>query len=487
MTPIGTKSLADLFGISAFAHAHARVFEPGPMTPKVDPNYEFSPDQVRTFLLWEAGITKKKGLLISGPTDCGKSSGVDQFAARTGRQVWRVGCHAKMEWQEVVGCLQFGTDGATFFVPGAVPQAAKAGGILIFEEMNFLSPGTVGAANTMLDGVPISIPETGEVIVPDADFRVCATANAIEQGDDAADYSGTRVMNKALLRRFLTMRAGYLDDMAEAKLLHRVCPRLPGPAIRLLVEVLKDMRASFLAGQLTTPVGHSFACDLARIMEVRLPLLQKEPLVQLERALLVNGMDLAPTEDAKAVIEAMKSKFGGYDFGASNAPANGPRTGPATTTSSAKVQPANTDMSVSFLVNPVRNKTGAKSVAIWAKAGNRSSSGGALGFCWSGTVRPSKVLRSGPRKSGNELSRTQGEKLNSGYLLSSTVQTDEADLPAFMEQAVAGLSELLGTMDYHATRSDVYQCLKETLEKLQPELDRMKAEGLIQGDPGTLT
>ena len=75
--------------------------------------------------------------LGGGKTDCGKSSGIEQFAARTGRQVFRIGCHGKMEWQEVMGTLQFATDGSTFHVPGPVPSSMKAGGILIFEEINF--------------------------------------------------------------------------------------------------------------------------------------------------------------------------------------------------------------------------------------------------------------------------------------------------------------------------------------------------------------
>jgi hypothetical protein len=387
-----------------------------------------------------------------------------------------------MEWQEVVGCLQFGADGATFFVPGAVPQAAKAGGLLIFEEMNFLAPGTVGAANTMLDGVPITIPETGEVIVPDADFRVCATANAIEQGDDAADYGGTKVMNKALLRRFLTMRAGYLDDMAEAKLLHRVSPRLPGEAIRRLVEVLKDLRASFLAGELTTPVGHSFSCDLARIMEVRLPLLQKDPLVQIERALLVNGLDLAPIEDAKAVIEAVKSKFDGYAFDTTNMASHATRQ--AQTTSSKKVSPSDTNTELHFLVNPVRNKTGARSVAIWASACNSAS---AVGRSWNGTVLPSKTLRNVNGKNEAELTATRQDKMKGGYEVKCSVRTSEADLDMVLPEVAEGLHQLLGTRDYQSQRTDVHELLQKVLQELTAHLGRMKAEGLIQGAPGALT
>lgn len=461
MNEIGRKSLADVFGLPELKAAVTRVFEPGPLTPAVDPHYEFTPEQARLLMLWESGITKKKGLLISGPTDCGKSSGIEQFAARTGRQLFRIGCHGKMEWQEVMGTLQFKADGSTYHVAGPVPMAAKEGGILIFEEINFLPPNTVGAANTLLDGGAVTISETGEVIVPDKDFRICATANAIDQGDDAVLYRGTQTMNKALLRRFLTSRAGYLDMAREAALLHRVAPKLPGQLITHLVEAATDIRKRFLSGDLETVLGHSFMCDLARLMEARLPkLLDKgNQVVEEELAMLMkfNGLDAAPMDDANAIVETIKSKTAGRTYAFSTAPTVPPATpSPATTQRSTKIKPAQVDTTLTLLVNPARQGQGATpTIAFWAMA---EFDGASTAPSWNGTLQPSLTTRRAADKRVTALQQTQSEKRNQrGYVVGHTVRTDGSASDATLKAALGALQGLFAGRDVDVSQSDVYE------------------------------
>lgn len=461
MKEIGRKSLEEVFGLSELKAAVTRVFEPGPLTPPIDPHYEFTPDQARLLMLWESGITKKKGLLISGPTDCGKSSGIEQFAARTGRQVFRIGCHGKMEWQEVMGTLQFATDGSTFHVPGAVPSSMKAGGILIFEEINFLPPNTVGAANTLLDGGAISIPETGEVIQPDPDFRICATANAIDQGDDAVLYRGTQTMNKALLRRFLTSRAGYLEPQREAALLHRVAPGLPGTLIARLIEAVGDIRKQFLTGDLETVLGHSYMCDLARLMERRLPKLldSNRHVVEEELTFLMrfNGMDAAPLDDANAILEVVKSKLAGQAF----VPVSGPvpvtpQPAATKTTKSQKVAPADRNTTMTFLVNPARSGTGqTPTIAFWAMA---ETPGSATAPSWNGTLFPTSSSRQTASKALNALKATCQEKSTQrGYILQKSVLTSALEIDAVVKSVVGALSAVLGGSDVVTDRLDVHE------------------------------
>lgn len=467
MNEIARKSLEEVFGLPELKAAVTRVFEPGPLTPAVDPHYEFTPEQARLLMLWESGITKKKGLLISGPTDCGKSSGIEQFAARTGRQLFRVGCHGKMEWQELMGTLQFATDGSTFHVPGPVPSAMKAGGILIFEEINFLPPNTVGAANTLLDGGSVAVAETGEVVVPDRDFRICATANAIDQGDDAVLYRGTQTMNKALLRRFLTSRAAYLDPQREAALLHRVAPKLPGTLIARLIEACGDIRKQFLSGDLETVLGHSFMCDLARLMEMRLPKLldANRQVAQEELAFLMrfNGLDAAPLDDANAILEVVKSKLAGQSFASIPGPVPVTPQAPAqVVTKSTKVAPATRTATLSFLVNPARQGTGATpSIAFWAMF---ETSAVSLAPSWNGTVFPGEATRRTQDKPISEVRAMRDEKTNKkGYTLVMSVLTDPGDGDLVLKGAVRALNDIFGGLDHQALRVDVHELVTAVL------------------------
>lgn len=461
MKEIGRKSLEEVFGLPEMRAAATRIFEPGPLTPPIDPNYEFTVETARMLVLWESGITKKKGLLVSGPTDCGKSSGIEQFAARTGRQLFRVGCHGAMEWQEVMGTLQFATDGSTFHVPGAVPCAMEAGGILIFEEINFLPPKTVGAANTLLDGGVLVINETGLPVKRDPDFRICATANAIDQGDDAVHYRGTQTMNKALLRRFLTSRASYLEAQREAALLHRIAPRLPGTLVGRLIEAVGDIRKQFLSGDLETVLGHSFTCDLARLMETRLPKLldANKHVVEEELTLLMrfNGLDAAPMDDANAILEVVKSKLKGQAFVPSaGAVPPTPQPSPATTTRSQKVAPVDRATTLHFQVNPARQGTGqAPTVAFWAMA---EVAGSATAQSWNGTIIPTAVVRSTKAKAFVAVQATMVEKsTKKGYTLENSVTTAASEVDAVVKSVVEAMARILGGANHQTTRSDVHE------------------------------
>lgn len=494
MKEVGRKSLDEVFGLPELKSAATRVFEPGPLTPSIDPHYEFTPDQARLLMLWESGITKKKGLLISGPTDCGKSSGIEQFAARTGRQVFRIGCHGKMEWQEVMGTLQFATDGSTFHVPGPVPSSMKAGGILIFEEINFLPPNTVGAANTLLDGGAVTVTETGEVIQPDRDFRICATANAIDQGDDAVLYRGTQTMNKALLRRFLTSRAGYLEPQREAALLHRVAPKLPGTLIARLIEAVGDIRKQFLSGDLETVLGHSYMCDLARLMEMRLPKLLdgNKHVVHEELAFLMrfNGMDAAPLDDANAILEVVKSKLTGQAFVPVTGPVPVTPQPPANkTTKLQKVAPVDRKTTMTFLVNPARSGTGqTPTIAFWAMA---ESPGASLASSWNGTLFPTATTRRAQDKSLSGLQATRAEKSGKrGYMLEKSVLTAGSEIDVVVKAVIDALANILGGADVQTGRLDVHEIVTAILAEWNAQnlTQRAKNAGVPIGNRlGTLS
>jgi radical SAM protein with 4Fe4S-binding SPASM domain len=193
---------------------------PGPLCPEIEPSYEFQEDHVRRLLLWIGGVAGRT-LLIHGPTGCGKSSLVEQLCARLGKELYRVPCHAKMEFSELTGQMTLLSDGSTKFVYGALPRAMSNGSVLLLDEINFMPGGVVGALNTVLDGGPLLLSETGELIRPHSDFRICATGNAIDRGDDSSLYKGTQSMNLALMQRFLALKADYLPVLEEAAMLNR--------------------------------------------------------------------------------------------------------------------------------------------------------------------------------------------------------------------------------------------------------------------------
>lgn len=96
------KKIADLFGIPHAGNATFPVKTPGTATPARLDSYAFRAELLRPALMWLAGWGSKN-LYLAGPTGAGKSSFIEQVAARTGHQVFRHGCHERTEYPELVG------------------------------------------------------------------------------------------------------------------------------------------------------------------------------------------------------------------------------------------------------------------------------------------------------------------------------------------------------------------------------------------------
>jgi cobaltochelatase CobS len=326
------KTIKELFGVGPAVNIDYPGAT-GPFVPAEESSYQFRDELVRRLLLWHGGIAGRN-LLVQGPTGSGKSSLIEQFANRMGIAVYRVPCHGRSEFGDFTGQLVIKQDGSTEFVHGALPLAMKTGGVILFDEINFLPPSVSGALNTVLDGGPLLLPETGEVIEPHPSFRIAATGNAVDQGDDAALYRGTQRMNLAMLQRFLMAKVGYLSSMEEAVVLNKVAPRLPATLIQSLVKTAEDVRDAFQKGDIETVLSTRTMVKMSRILEARLPLVLKNPMDETKFALRFTLLDGVKVEDAKA-IEGTLERRGIPDLGSAAVNA-GPAVTPAASASSGR-------------------------------------------------------------------------------------------------------------------------------------------------------
>ena len=164
-------------------------------------DYTFRPEITADFLGWlqYGGLS----CLISGPTGSGKSSLVNEVAARSNIPVFPVTGHNRLEWIDLAGQYVPTETGGFMYEYGPLPLAMKTGGILLFDEIDLVDPSTLVAMNSVLDGRPLVLTANdGEVIHPQEGFRIVATANTTGQGDgEAYGYAGTLRMSKAFTNR----------------------------------------------------------------------------------------------------------------------------------------------------------------------------------------------------------------------------------------------------------------------------------------------
>lgn len=221
---------------------------PSAFVPKLS-NYLFDPAQLKTMILWNMGVSSPN-LFIGGPAGCGKSSIVEQFAARLGKPVFRVGCHRGLKMEDIRGQFTLKVVNGhqvTEFIPGPLVNAMKTGGILLLDEGDTLDPTTLLALNTVFDAAPYLVPETDEVIQPHPRFRVAMTGNTMGNGDASGLMKGTTRQNLAVMDRFLLVKADYMDRDDEARVLNAAVPALPVRYLEALLNLARDVRLAMRA------------------------------------------------------------------------------------------------------------------------------------------------------------------------------------------------------------------------------------------------
>ncbi len=191
-------------------------------------------------------------LYVCGPTGSGKSSLIRQICARLNYPVFEITAHDRLETSDLIGHLTV-QGGDMGFSDGPLTAAMRKGALLLIDEIDLASPATLTGINTVLDGAPLVIPETKEMVVPARGFRLAVTANTNGSGDSTGVYRGTQTQNAAFTDRFTCIRADYLPKDAELALLSATYPTLPARLASDMVAFAGEVRTAFTNGFSETP------------------------------------------------------------------------------------------------------------------------------------------------------------------------------------------------------------------------------------------
>lgn len=221
--------------------------------PDRDEAYVFRKEHLRIIQFWAAG--SEKNILLQGETGTGKTSLIEQVAARLNWPTFTVGCHGGLEFQELIGRVTLTLDGSTGWADGPLIAAMRVGGIFLLDEMNFLKPEVAGGLNTLLQATSYTIPETGELIKAHPDFRIAATGNAMD-GVGKGAYRGTQTSNIALLARFtLGIRVKYMSVADEEKMIEAKAVGIAPKVANYLSEIADMARKSHADGAIKSPMS----------------------------------------------------------------------------------------------------------------------------------------------------------------------------------------------------------------------------------------
>ena len=226
--------------------------------PEVDEAYRFHPDVTLALL---AGFRRNRRVLVQGLHGTGKSTHIEQVAARLNWPCVRVNLDAHISRLDLVGkdavVLRDGAQ-VTEFQEGIVPWALQRPVALVFDEYDAGRPDVMFVIQRILerDG-KFTLTDQNRVLSPHPHFRLFATANTVGLGNLNGMYQGVQRLNHAQMDRWDIVAS--LNYLAAAEEIAIVLARVPGkdtPAGRELVArmvaVAELTRRGFAAGDVST-------------------------------------------------------------------------------------------------------------------------------------------------------------------------------------------------------------------------------------------
>lgn len=241
-------TIANTFGINAPASMKIEGFEPtdNPYVPTQKP-YVFRKEHLRDVLAF-LGSPNGDGLYLTGPTGSGKTSLLEQVAARLHWGVHTVTGHGRLELNDLLGQYMLVEGGAMQWIDGPLTLAVRLGHVLLINEIDAVDPAELIGLNEIVEGKPLTIPQTGMLIAPHAKFRLVATGNSAGSGDQSGLYQGVLRQNISFLDRFRLMEIGYPEPEDEMKLLADVVPTMPESVRESMIKVANQIRKVFIGG-----------------------------------------------------------------------------------------------------------------------------------------------------------------------------------------------------------------------------------------------
>ena len=261
---------AELFGFDTDLKVPA--FEPGgdfaDYVPELDDAYCFDAE-VTTAIL--AGFSHNRRVLVQGFHGTGKSTHLEQVAARLNWPMVRVNLDGHISRMDLVGrdaVVVRDHQQVTEFKEGVLPWAIQRPVALVFDELDAGRPDVMFVIQRILEREGrFTMLDQNRVLTPHPQFRLFATANTVGLGDLTGLYHGTNLLNQAQVDRWnIVARLDYLDAEAEAEIVRGRVPAATN--VEAMVAVADLTRQGFAAGDISTVMSPRTVIDWAENAEI---------------------------------------------------------------------------------------------------------------------------------------------------------------------------------------------------------------------------
>lgn len=185
----------------------------------------YIPKRVKTYVKWGHAkdivtIIESKmfyPVYVTGLSGNGKTMMVEQACAELHREYIRVQITPETDEDDLIGGFRL-VNGETVFAKGPVIKAMEAGAILLVDEIDRGS-NKLMALQGVLEGKPVLIKKTGELVTPAHGFNIIATSNTKGKGSEDGRFIAATIIDEAFLERFtITMDQPYPESHVEKKI-----------------------------------------------------------------------------------------------------------------------------------------------------------------------------------------------------------------------------------------------------------------------------
>ena len=226
-------------------------FTPQDGVPTIDPHYVFHEDVTKHILL---ALKHNLRLLLTGQHGTGKSTHIEQVAARLNWPCLRINLDSQLTRIDLVGrdiiTIEEGCQ-VTRFQEGLLPWAIQRPCLLVLDEYDAARPDIMFVIQRLLESEGVlTLPEQSKVIKAHKDFRLFATANTVGWGDHTGMYQGTQIMNQGQMDRWsLVVKLDRLSPENELKVLISKLPSYDNPkgqeTLRKVIKLANLIRDSY--------------------------------------------------------------------------------------------------------------------------------------------------------------------------------------------------------------------------------------------------
>ena len=222
--------------------------------PEFDGSYRFDPQTTLAIL---AGFQHNRRVMVQGYHGTGKSTHIEQVAARLNWPLIRINLDSHVSRIDLVGkdaiVLKDGKQ-VTQFQEGLLPWALQRPVALVFDEYDAGRPDVMFVIQRVLEASGrLTLLDQNRVIAPHPGFRLFATTNTVGLGDTTGLYHGTQQLNQGQMDRWsIVTTLNYLEHDAEVGIIASKETGVEADTLSKMVRLADMTRNAFMSGDIST-------------------------------------------------------------------------------------------------------------------------------------------------------------------------------------------------------------------------------------------